>query len=1106
MTKTKTKVAAKRAPSFQARLLALAISSCFSGALYAAGVNPVLVAGSAKFSPDNMTVTNSNGTIINWDALSVPQGEKLEFIQDPTSSVLNRVIGMEINGKRVIDPTIIAGTISSKGSVWIVNTSGIMVKQGAQIDVARFVASTIDISKANFQAGKLLFDGDSKGGSVSVEKDASIKTGTGGSVYLIGSNVTNEGIITTPEGETILAAGKSVSIVDTGTPGVKVEIRGSEGNVTNLGTVLATAGRIGMAGALVRNSGTLNASSVVKEGGRIFLKASRDAYVDGDGRIVTTGTKGGKVEVLGNRVAVMGNASIDASGTNGGGSVLVGGDYQGKNAAVQNSTITYFGKNASIKADALDKGNGGKVILWANDTTRAYGRISVRGGANGGKGGFVETSGRRYLDRAGIRVDARAPKGTKGSWLLDPTDITITHGGTTTGGFVNETSTLSIYDPGFEDSTTISDGDLSSYLSSASVHIETSQYGTGGNGDIILASGVSITGSNLLTLIAHRDIVMTDASIRDSGNGTLGVTMEAGRNIAMSGSTISTGGGNVSLTAVGNISLTGTTIASSGGAIDLTAGSGWTTGGNISMSGSSIQAGTGNVYLGAYSGSDANGDISVGTVSGHNVAIEAYGGIIDANGAGNVNVSGDSIRLDSFGVGNTASRDAIDLDVSVSNGGELTAIVDSGASYGGINLRNYGADPSAGLGLNLTDQASYSNNLTYYSATGIANLPTLSRDGNITIVSGGDLGLGGTLSGSSINLTAAGAVRTAIPAAIPVVNGEMPINVRPGPLSPYRTTAINATGNVSVSASSLNLTSSVLSQGSLTLTTRGDMQLSSVTVQGSKVDLTAGGAMQLSGTTVRAYSSDLTMKAASLLTMNNATLQAAGNINLAAQNILAVGSTIRSGYGWATAMSGGQFLAAGDVTMTANEDIVLNGTTVEAGNDVTFNLQGPTSTLYLNDQAGTYSPSKVVSDIYTQIPATIHINFLSNTSGGVVIDGVNTTTTTAGGSGFYVLNSSTPARPGYGLSVVYPTILSGTTEQVATETGASVERSTTNDNLTDKTSANSPMLTTSAPQGQPGTGDDDGATFDSKDKKDNGDSRDNKEQSNGKSTSKNQCS
>ena len=110
-------------------------------------------------------------------------------------------------------------------------------------------------------------DGDILGGTPEV---------SGGSVFLIGSAVTNNGIINAPNGDVILAAGQTVQLVDTGTPGVKVDITGAEGNVTNLGQIAAEAGRIGMAGVLVKNSGTLNASGVVKEGGRIFLKASKE--------------------------------------------------------------------------------------------------------------------------------------------------------------------------------------------------------------------------------------------------------------------------------------------------------------------------------------------------------------------------------------------------------------------------------------------------------------------------------------------------------------------------------------------------------------------------------------------------------------------------------------------------------------------------------------------------------------------------------------------------------------------------------------------------------------------------------------------------------------
>jgi len=304
-----------------------------------------------------------------------------------------------------------------------VNPAGIMVGPGGRVDTAGFVASTLSIRNEDFLAGRQLFIND--GSAKDILNQGEIRTPSGGSVYLIGSNVSNEGIITTPQGETILAAGATVSLIDSATPGVKVDITGAEGNATNLGTITAEAGRVGIAGVIVRNSGTLNASSVVSAGGRIFLKASQDAYVDGNGRIVTTGTKGGSVEVLGNRVAVTDNASIDASGQTGGGSIKVGGDYQGKNPDIQNANITYFGPDASLKADAAEVGDGGTVIVWADDTTRAYGNISARGGANGGNGGFVETSGHNWLDVAGARVDTRASSGTTGTWLLDPTDVTI---------------------------------------------------------------------------------------------------------------------------------------------------------------------------------------------------------------------------------------------------------------------------------------------------------------------------------------------------------------------------------------------------------------------------------------------------------------------------------------------------------------------------------------------------------------------------------------------------------------------------------------------------------------------------------------------------------
>jgi filamentous hemagglutinin family protein len=315
-------------------LAALAVAACFAAGAQANPTNPIVVSGNASFNQAGkvLTVTNTPGAVINWNTFSIGAGETTRFIQaSASSSVLNRVLAS--------DPSVIYGTLSSNGKVWLVNPAGIMVGAGGLVDVAGFVASTMNISNADFLAGKKLFEGTPGAGAVI--NQGTIVTPSGGSVYLIAPNVTNEGIIRSPQGEVILAAGQRVELIDSATPGVKVEITGAEGNATNLGEVVAEAGRIGMAGVLVRNSGVLNASSVVSEGGRIFLKATE------------------RVELPPSSV---------------------------------------------IRADAGGNGDGGKVLVWSDEVAVVDGLITAHG-AGSGRPGFVETSGLARLTVGDIRVD-----------------------------------------------------------------------------------------------------------------------------------------------------------------------------------------------------------------------------------------------------------------------------------------------------------------------------------------------------------------------------------------------------------------------------------------------------------------------------------------------------------------------------------------------------------------------------------------------------------------------------------------------------------------------------------------------------------------------------
>ena len=509
------------------RLIAAAISACFASApAWSNPTAPQVVTGNASFSQAGklLTVTNSPGAIINWNSFSIAAGETTRFNQASiSSSVLNRVLAN--------DPSVLLGTLSSNGKVWLVNPAGILVGQGARIDVGGFIASTLNVKNEDFLAGRLNFGATPNAGKV--ENFGQITTPSGGSVFLIGSAVTNNGIINAPNGDVILAAGQTAQLVDTGTPGVKVDITGAEGNVTNLGEIVAEAGRIGMAGVLVKNSGTLNASSLVKEGGRVFLKATQGATAGGSISAQSASASGGRIEVSGSTVLVPAGTALDASGKSQGGTILVGGGYQGKDASIANADTTTIDASASLKADSTGSGNGGLIVAWSDGHTSAHASFSARGGESGGSGGQVETSGKRTLDVAGARVDTRAGDGSAGNWLLDPADITIVSGVAGTANYTPTGSTSSI-----------TDGTINASLATTNVSISTSS-GTGGSGNITVngsADGTSAyihtggTGARELTLKADGNIAIHGgASINGSSTAPLTLNLHAGGGISHAG-------------------------------------------------------------------------------------------------------------------------------------------------------------------------------------------------------------------------------------------------------------------------------------------------------------------------------------------------------------------------------------------------------------------------------------------------------------------------------------------------------------------------------------------------------------------------------------------
>lgn len=354
-----TKRTQRNSATFNRKLMSVAVASCFVADLvFANPTAPLVVHGTANIhqAGNLLQVTNSPSAIINWGSFSINANEITRFIQQSASSaVLNRVVGQ--------DPSAILGALQSNGRVFLINPNGILFGAGAQINVAGLVASTLNLSDADFLNGRMRFT--EMPGAGGVVNQGAI---TGGSVYLVAPDITNSGIITSPKGEVILAAGKSVELVNPATPNLRVEIVASENEARNLGQIVADSGRIGIYAGLINHGGTLRADTVeVGKNGEILLKANKNIVLDSGSVISASGVPGGVHD---------------------GGTVRI------------------------VAEDTLDMRRGSAV--------------HVDGGVDGGNGGFLELSGKQQIALNGEFTGRARKEGYRhGSLLLDPLNINI---------------------------------------------------------------------------------------------------------------------------------------------------------------------------------------------------------------------------------------------------------------------------------------------------------------------------------------------------------------------------------------------------------------------------------------------------------------------------------------------------------------------------------------------------------------------------------------------------------------------------------------------------------------------------------------------------------
>ena len=466
-------------------LVAALICIGFSFATYAAPSAPNLTApkttqlptgasvsaGTASVSQSGAVMTvkqESASAVVNWQTFNVGAQASVNFEQPTSQSVtLNRVLDT--------NPSQIFGKINANGSVFLQNPNGVYFAPGSSVDVGALVATTHSISDADFMSGNYSF---SRTGSTGKILNQGILTSKlGGYIALLAPEVQNQGVVVAKGGTIVLAAGETFQLqfeANNALTNILVSPSTIASYVENGNAVLAPGGLIilsaqaanAIQGGVVKNTGSIQADGLVNDGGVIRLVAS-------------------------DRITNTGYITADAlpGGTGSGGQILVIADL-----------------NNSSSVAAID------------------GTLSAKGGDLGGNGGFIETSGSHVQIAEITNISTNAPKGTGGSWLIDPTDFSV--GGT---------------------GSDMSGATLGANLNSTAVTIMSSSGATGTSGDININDSVAWTGGNKLTLSAANNININNA-----------INVPTGGSVALVyGTSVATGDYNFGSFSANNTQFTG---------------------------------------------------------------------------------------------------------------------------------------------------------------------------------------------------------------------------------------------------------------------------------------------------------------------------------------------------------------------------------------------------------------------------------------------------------------------------------------------------------------------------------------------------------------------
>jgi filamentous hemagglutinin family protein len=759
------------------------------------GTNTVVTPNGNRYDISGGSFSGDKANLFHsFTEFGLSPGQVANFLTNPN---IQNILG-RINGG---NPSLINGLIQVTGgnsNLFLMNPSGIIFGPNATLNVpGSFNANTatgIGFGNNNWFSAignnnwttlvgtpNTFAFGNLQPGSIVNAGNLTVPLGQ--NLTLMGGNVVNTGQLSAPSGNITIAAVPGQNLVRIAQSGnllsLEVQPTANQGSLPNNLTqpILSLP-------QLLTGKGVEQATGlVVNPNGDVVLTGNVAVPVTGgtaiaSGTLNVSGNTGGTVNILGEKVGVIGG-KIDASGINGGGTVLVGGDYQGL-GTVPNAVRTFVSDDSTIKADAVSNGDGGKVIVWADETTRFNGNISARGGLVSGNGGFVEVSGKQSLDFQGS-VDLRSTFGIAGTLLLDPPGITISKdpdAGGTLGGVFTPTDATS----------TINNETLQNQLALGSVIISTGDDFPGGN-NITFNAQIFWTNNNSLTLNSNNNITLDKSNITTLGGS---ITLNAGFNITLDKSNITTKRGNITLNANsddtkgGGISIVNSTIETNGGNFLGKAQGNDGFEGKINIEISTINAGGGNIDLKSIGSQSTNisifdatlqttesGNITLNGTDGNSVnnsgiflrksTISSVDGNITFTGSGNG--TGEAIYLFSGAVVKSKGTGSITMTGTGGNQtlGSNEGIIITGKSQvssanGNISLTGIGngtANGSNGIDINTgsTVESTKAGSITLNGTggNGTFNNKGISIKESTVRSTGGNIALTGTGNGTEIN-------------------------------------------------------------------------------------------------------------------------------------------------------------------------------------------------------------------------------------------------------------------------------------------------------------------------------------------------------------------